>query len=178
MDGITRVQAKALFAVRLIIGWGFLYAGLEKIFDLAGSGKPFSAAGFLKFATGGTWPGVAAPEGAAAPIVNPTHDFWVSLGGNAALLPIINTLVVFGETAIGIALILGLATRFAALSGFVMMALFYVAAWDFGFGLVNEHMAYMLACTTVGVLGAGRYYGLDAIVEKLGVVRTYPALKL
>ena len=52
-------KAKGLAALRVVLGSGFLYAGLEKIFDFAGSGKPFSAAGFLRFGTTGTLPGSA-----------------------------------------------------------------------------------------------------------------------
>ena len=62
-------------------------------------------------------------------IVNPTHDFWVSLASNAAAVSTINVLVQFGELAIGVALVLGLATRFAGASWpRSMMALFYVAS--------------------------------------------------
>lgn len=176
MEGISKAQARTLLVVRLIMGWGFLFAGLEKIFDLGGSGKPFSAVGFLKFATGGGWPGVVADAQGNLPVVNPTHDFWVSLAGNGSIMPIINFLVVFGETAIGICLILGLATRFASLFGVLMMSLFFVAAWSFTNGIVNEQLVYLIATATLGVFGAGRYYGLDAVVEKFAIVQRYPAL--
>ena len=49
-----------------------------------------------------------------------------------------NTLVVFGEVAIGIALILGFATRFAGVMGAILMGLISIAAWNFGFGPINE----------------------------------------
>ena len=109
-------KAKGLAALRVVLGAGFLYAGLEKVFDFAGSGTPFTAAGFLKFGTAGTLPGSAEDA-----IVNPTHDFWVSVAANAAIVDTLNMLVVFGEVAIGIALILGFATRFAGVMGAIMM---------------------------------------------------------
>ncbi len=98
---------RGIFVLRAVVGLGFLFAGLDKFFMWA-SGTPFSAAGFLKFATSGAWLG-SDPKA----VINPTHSFWVSLAGNASLMGAIDTLVVFGECAIGIALILGLATRFA-----------------------------------------------------------------
>ena len=74
-------------------------------------------------------------------------------------MPVVNFLVVFGEIAIGAALILGLVTRFAAVAGGLMMGLFYLAIWDMSHGIVNEQL--LLGVTTVflGVIGAGRYYG-------------------
>ena len=105
-------KGKGLATMRILLGAGFLYAGLEKVFDFTASGKPFSAAGFLQFGTGGTLPGVDAKT-----IVNPTHDLWVSLAGNPGLISVINFMVVAGELAVGIALILGFATRFAGVAG-------------------------------------------------------------
>ncbi len=155
------MQTKALAGLRIFLGAGFLYAGLEKIFDFAGSGKAFTAAGFLKFGSAGTLPGSA--DGA---IVNPTHDFWVTLAGNAQLIPALNWLVVAGETAIGIALILGVATRFAGVMGAILMAFITVAAWDFAFGPVNETMLYGVVALYLAAANAGHAYGLDGVIEK------------
>src|SRR5262245_12885772 len=92
------------------------------------SARPCSAVRFRKFGTAGTPYLGAAAEGV---VYNPTNDFWVNLAGNASLMPFINWLVVAGEIAIGVALIFGLFTRFAAVAGTLMMALFFVAAWNF-----------------------------------------------
>jgi thiosulfate dehydrogenase (quinone) large subunit len=158
--------------LRIAVGIIFLWAGVEK---LVGP-KPFDASGFLKFATNGTlgWPFVTG-EVAEGTVFNPTHAFWAGLADNAALLSGINALVVFGEIAIGVALILGLFTRFAGAMGTLMMLLFFFAAWDFAYGIVNQHLAYALICATITGLGAGRYYGLDGILADrfpAGVRRT------
>ena len=62
--------------LRIGVGIIFLWAGLEKLF----APEPFSAAGFLEFATGGSlgWPFVTG-EVAEGTIFNPTHDFWAGL---------------------------------------------------------------------------------------------------
>ncbi len=178
MEGLTLGQRRGAAILRVAVGFIFLFAGLDKFLGINSGGQPFSAAGFLKFATNGTWPGVPeAAEGAPPVIVNPTHDVWVALAGNADLMAIVNFLVVFGQIAIGTALILGIATRFAAGSGALMMVLFGIASWDFGHGIVNQHLTYALVALFIGYLGAGRYWGLDAVVEKLAVVRSAPALK-
>jgi len=164
-------KAKGLAALRIVLGAGFLYAGLEKVFDFAGSGKPFSAAGFLQFGTAGTLPGSA--DGA---IVNPTHDFWVSVATNAALDDAVNFLVVSGELLIGVALILGFATRFAGVMGALLMGFITIAAWDFGFGPINETVMYVTVALYVAYAEAGLAYGLDAIIEKSEIVAHRPAL--
>ena len=164
-------KAKGLATLRILLGVGFLYAGLEKVFDFAGSGKPFSAAGFLKFGSTGSLPG-SDPKA----IVNPTHDLWVAVAGNAGLISVINSLVVIGEVAIGIALILGFATRFAGVMGALMMALITVAAWDFAFGPINETVLYTAVALYVAYAEAGLAYGLDALIEKTEIVTHRPAL--
>jgi thiosulfate dehydrogenase [quinone] large subunit len=168
----TRDIRKGLAVLRIALGAGFLYAGLDKVVHFDGGAKAFNAAGFLKGATAGTLPGSS--DGA---IVNPTHDFWVALAGNPAAMSVVNFLVVFGEIAIGAALILGLATRFAGIAGALMMALFWVAAWDFAHGLVNEQFLYGIVAAFLAYAAAGEAYGLDAIIERTAVVKRAPQLR-
>ena len=151
---------------RIVIGIIFLWAGLEKVFVGDGKGGPFSAIGFLKFGTNGTlgWPFVSGTP-ADGTVFNPTHDFWVGLAGGG-LMPLINVLVVVGEVGIGIALILGIATRFASAMGTLMMIFFFFAAWDYAFGIVNQHLTYAVVTFGLGVIGAGNYYGLDRVIAK------------
>jgi thiosulfate dehydrogenase [quinone] large subunit len=175
MDGTT--IARALAALRAFLGFGFLYAGLSK-FLMIGTSEPFTAAGFLKFGTAGSWPGIAAPaEGAPPVIVNPTHDLWVAVAGNASLLAVTDTLVVFGQIAIGAALILGIATRFAGLMGGLMMTFLTIAAWDFGHGIVNQTSLYAVVAMVLAATHAGRAFGLDGLIEKASVVREHGAIR-
>jgi thiosulfate dehydrogenase [quinone] large subunit len=150
---------KAVAIGRIVIGVIFLWAGLEKV--IGGAGE-WSAKGFLAFGTSGTlgWPFVT--EVAEGTVFNPTHDFWVGLSANAGAMSVINLLVPFGQVAIGTALILGIATRFASFMGALMMLFFFFAAWDFAYGIVNQHLTYAVVTFGLGVIGAGNYYGLDA----------------
>ena len=168
MTGITGSRAFGILALRLLTGFVFLYAGIEK---LIGAEK-FSAAGFLQFATGGTAAGAA--EGA---IVNPTHGFWVDLAANGTLMPIVDFMVPWGQLLIGVALILGLATRFAAVMGFLMMAFITIAAWDFLHGPVNYTGFLAIVTLFVGVLRAGEVFGIDAIVDEQPIVKRTPVLR-
>ncbi len=167
----TKGQRRAAAVLRIAVGSIFLAAGIQKFFLGA---EPFSAAGFLKFGTAGT-PILGTPVENV--IYNPTHDFWVALAGNAALMPLLNWLVVFGQIAIGTALILGLFTRFASVMGTLMMLFFFVAAWEFEHGIVNQHLTYALVTGFIGYIGAGRVFGLDGILEKVQLVRATPQLR-
>jgi thiosulfate dehydrogenase [quinone] large subunit len=150
---------KAVAIGRIVIGVIFLWAGLEKV--IGGAGE-WSAKGFLAFGTSGTlgWPFVT--EVVEGTVFNPTHDFWVGLSANAGVMSVINLLVPFGQVAIGTSLILGIATRFASAMGALMMLFFFFAAWDFAYGIVNQHLTYAVVTLGLGGIGAGNYYGLDA----------------
>jgi thiosulfate dehydrogenase [quinone] large subunit len=161
---------RGIFILRAGLGLGFVFAGLDKFFMLAG-GKPFTSVGFLKFGTTGAWLG-SDPKA----IVNPTHDFWVNLAGNATLMSVIDTLVVFGEIAVGVALILGLATRVAGVMGTLLMALIFVSGWSFANGPFNEPFYYALIAAVIAYVGAGAY-ALDTAVAKLAITQRIPVVK-
>ena len=173
MEGVSKTVARGIVLLRVVLGFGFLYAGLEKALNFAGDDKAWSAAGFLKFATAGTVPNmVGHPE---TMVHNATRQFWVDLAGNATVMDLVNVLVVVGEVAIGTALILGLATRLAGTLGAVMMVLFWLATWDFQYGVVNIQLLYAAVSGFLAYVRAGRYFGLDGILERTDVIRRTPA---
>ena len=163
MEITSKVHMRGIALLRITVGIIFLWAGLEKLL----APEPFSAAGFLQFATAGTlgWPFVSG-EVAEGTVFNPTQGVWLAIAGNDALMSVINVLVPLGQVGIGVSLILGLFTRFAAAMGTLMMLFFFFAAWDFGYGIVNQHLTYALICMTIFGLGAGRYYGLDGVIAE------------
>lgn len=170
-----RFQQWGVALLRIVVGIIFLWAGLEKIAN--GGDKGWTAAGFLGHATGGTlsWPFITGTPAEGA-IYNPTHDFWVQLAQNATAMTAINSLVVFGEVAIGAALILGIFTRWTAICGVLMMLLFFVAAWDFENGVVNEHLTYAVVVFILGYLGAGNYLGLDGWLRQQDFFRRHTGI--
>jgi thiosulfate dehydrogenase [quinone] large subunit len=155
------VHQRGVALLRIAVGIIFLWAGLEKLL----APQPFDASGFLKFATAGTlgWPFVAG-EVAEGTVFNPTQALWMALADNQGAMSVVNVLVPLGQIGIGVSLILGLLTRFGATMGALMMTFFFIAAWDFQYGIVNQHLAYALICLTIAGIGAGRYYGLDGIL--------------
>ena len=163
---VTKESYKIGIAVlRIGVGVIFLWAGLEKLM----APEPFTAAGVLQFGTAGSlgWPLVSG-EVAEGPVFNPSQAFWAGLATNDATMSVINVLVPFGQLGIGIGLILGLLTRFSAAMGTLMMLFFFFAAWDFEFGIVNQHLTYALVTAFLGLIGAGNYYGLDGMIADSG----------
>jgi thiosulfate dehydrogenase [quinone] large subunit len=160
----ARTSRYGVALLRVVVGVIFVWAGLSKVFNEGAPGS-WSAQGFLKFATNGSlgWPFVT---GTADPtkIYNPTHDFWVSLAGNATAMTIVNNLVVAGEMCVGIALLLGVVTRFAGVMGAFMMAFFFLAGWSFTDGIVEEHVTYAVILLALAGMGAGNYFGLDRVL--------------
>jgi thiosulfate dehydrogenase [quinone] large subunit len=161
MEVVKGSYQLGIAVLRIGVGVIFLWAGLEKML----APEAFDASGFLQFGTGGSlgWPFVSG-EVAEGTIFNPTHDFWTGLAGSDGAMSVINILVPFGQIGIGVGLILGLLTRFSALMGTLMMLFFFIAAWDFEFGIVNQHLTYALVTAFLGLIGAGNYYGLDRSV--------------
>ncbi len=152
-EGRRSPVAWLLFSLRLSIGWIFLWAGADKLYSKMTTGQS-ATAGYLQFATFGPFTG-----------------FFQALAGNA----VVEGLVVWGLLLIGIALMLGAFTRVAAVSGALMMVLFYVSAMPPAHNpFMDDHLIYAILLGFLGVIGAGRFLGIDALVEKFRVVRTFP----
>ena len=135
-----------VLALRLVIGFAFLWSGLDKV--LSGS---FSAAGYLT--------NVAATNG------NPLAGLFLWMGQTPWFVEFVNVAAPFGELAIGLCVMVGLLTRLAAFSGALMMLLFYFGNWDVAHGVINSDFMYMLVFLSVAAFGAGRILGFDAFVE-------------
>ena len=81
--------------------------------------------------------------------------------------------------AIGIALILGIATRLAAGAGIVWMLLFYTASaiWPENNPFMDDHIIYAIVLVGIAYVGAGRYLGLGRKWERLSFVQKHPILR-
>ena len=160
----AQISRYGVALLRVVVGIIFVWAGSDKVFN-GGVPGSWTAAGFLKGATNGSlgWPFVIGTPNPKT-IYNPTHDLWVSLANNDTAMTIVNNLVVAGEMCIGVALVLGIVTRFAGAMGALMMAFFFLAGWSFSNGIVEEHATYAVVLLALAGMGAGNYYGLDRIL--------------
>ncbi|NHN57580.1 MULTISPECIES: DoxX family protein [Halorussus] len=157
------LSAWFVLALRLMMGYAFLYSGWDKIT----AAEPFSATGYLMN---------------AVPAASPLVDLFHWMGSTAWFADFLSVAVPWGELLIGLALLVGAFTRLAAFFGAFMMLMFYFSNWDVAHGLINGDFAYMLVFLAVAAFGAGRILGLDAIIEQydLGgraLVEKYPRLR-
>lgn len=151
----------SILGLRFLLAWIFIQAGLTKILG------NFTAAGFLQ----------------GVPEANP---FYALFQFFTAYVGIIDPLVMYGQLLIGIALLLGLAFRFTAAMGGLMMTLFWLASFEAGFMaglpvehgyLVTETLVYAVLLFGLGALGAGRLLGLDSKIEEHSVMEDNSWLK-
>lgn len=96
-------------AIRVAVGWHFLYEGLIKLFN-----PGWTSFGYLSNTSGFM------------------SGFYHWLASDPGTLGIVDTLNVWGLILIGVALFTGLFIRFAATGGFLMLALYYFAYPPFG----------------------------------------------
>lgn len=155
-DGkLARGPMIAITVLRVLIGWHFLYEGIAKL-----SAPSWSAAGYLKQARG------------------PFADLFKWLAAQPDLLANADLITMWGLTAVGLLLILGLFTRLASLGAIGFIVLFYLCNPPFigyfysiptegSYIIVNKNLVELGALVVVLVSGSGRFAGLDRIVHIL-----------
>ena len=97
-------QLSALVLLRLLVGWHLLYEGVTKLWN-----PGWSAAGFLNDSAG------------------MFSGMFRSMAASPALMDVVNFLNVWGLILIGLSLILGLATRWSALAGMILLGLYFLS---------------------------------------------------
>ncbi|WP_405734524.1 hypothetical protein OG607_40250 [Streptomyces sp. NBC_01537] len=172
----TGTRAHVFAGVRLLTGFVFLWAFLDKTFGwgyATPSGKGWIDGGSP---TKGFLSGVA-----AGPMESTFHD-WAGAGWA-------NWLFMLGLLGVGLALVGGIALRLAAVAGTAMMALMWVAEWPVAKTLsdgspsmssnplVDYHIVYAAVLIALAVVGAGTTWGLGKAWAKLPVVRDHSWLR-
>lgn len=133
----------AIFLLRLAMGWLFFYAGITKVLD-----PSWTAAGYLQGAK--TFSG---------------FYNWLALSQNINWVNFLNE---WGLTLLGIALIVGVATRLTTILGIILMLFYYFPVLDFprigehGY-IIDEHLIYVFVLFVLSAARAGRYWGLDKV---------------
>jgi thiosulfate dehydrogenase [quinone] large subunit len=160
---LSNVQMATVVALRILIGWHFLYEGLSKL-----TSDGWSAKGFLLQARG------------------PFAELFRWMAADPERLEIVNQLNMWGLTLIGLGLILGCFTRLASASGILVILLFYLCNPPFvgyfysipaegSYLIVNKNLVELAALAVILVTGSGRAAGLDRIIHGLLEKRDRPA---
>jgi thiosulfate dehydrogenase [quinone] large subunit len=164
-----------LVGLRLAIGFEFLRAFLDKTFGLGYSTPSAQAWIHGGSPTKGFLSGVN---------VGPFQGIFRSLAG----VPGMDWLFMVGLLGVGLAFILGVAIRPAAVSGAVMLALMWAAVWvpaKVAGGqpsgstnpIVDEHIVGIFGCIVVGALASWGAGYLGRKWSSLRVVKSFPWLR-
>lgn len=170
-------------ALRLLIGFEFLWAFLDKTWGLGfateradawvNGGSP--ASGAVMFALQGPFQGFYETiTGGQAMVFGPDG---VPAGG-APVATWVDWVYMLSMLLIGLGLVTGVMTRLAAIGGIVWMTIFYTATaiWPEFNPFVDEHVIATVALVGILIVDAGRYLGLGPIWQRFLVVRRHPIL--
>jgi thiosulfate dehydrogenase (quinone) large subunit len=152
---LSRGPMIAITAMRLVVGWHFMYEGIAKL-----TSPGWSAAGYLRQARG------------------PFADLFKWIASKPDLLANADLITMWGLTLVGLLLVLGLFTRLASLAGIGLLLLFYLSNPPFvgyfysiptegSYLIVNKNLVELCALVVILLTGSGRFAGLDRILHVL-----------
>ena len=150
----SNVQLFWLVALRVLIGWHFLYEGLVKVVN-----PNWSGAGYLMDSQG------------------IFKGFFHSLAANQSVLLVVDFLNIWGLIAIGLGLIVGLFTRIALSAGILLLLFYYFSHPPFvglKYGLpmegsylfVNKNLIEMAAMIVLLLFPTSKIIGIDRLIFK------------
>ena len=148
----TNFQATVLVALRILIGWHFLYEGLAKL-----TNPYWSSAGYLSQAQ--WW----------------FDGTFLNIGASPSALAVVDFLNIWGLILIGLGLTLGCLARHAAIAGVVLLALYYIAAPPFvnfaysmpsegSYLVVNKVLIELVALLAIVAFTTSKVFGLDRFI--------------
>jgi len=175
---VERVRGAYLFGLtRIALGFVFLWAFFDKAFALGFSTGRAEDGTIEFFGKGVAWLNGGSPtEGVLTYATKgPLAGFFQGLAGQAW----VDWAYMLSMLLIGGALILGVATRLAAVGGAIWMGLFYLATAikPEHNPAVDDHIVYALVLLGLAAIGAGRYLGLQERWERLAIVKRFPVLR-
>jgi thiosulfate dehydrogenase [quinone] large subunit len=165
--------------LRIAIGWIFLWAFLDKLLALGFATGRDEETGKIDFFSPDAWIHGGSPTQGFLEFGLHTKDPFESIYSDLAGLGWVDWIYMVSMAVIGVALILGIATRLAAIGGIIWMALFYTASaiWPENNPFLDDHIVYIIALAGIAYVGAGRYLGLGRWWEETGLARRYPLLR-
>ena len=136
-----------IFYLRVAMAWTFLYPAFRQV-----PSPDFSVAGFLSH-------------------TKTFHDFF-SIFATPPAVHVLSVLVAYGHLLIGLSLLVGLLVRLSAGVGALLMVVYWMAHMDWPYiedktnFIVDQHLVYAGVMLYLGVVRAGRFWGLDAWVQR------------
>jgi thiosulfate dehydrogenase [quinone] large subunit len=153
-NSFSSIQKTVLVVLRLLIGWQILYEGFAKLLN-----PSWTSAGFL---------------GESKWILSGFSHWIVSHAGVLSAVDFMNT---WGLIAIGLGLILGLFTRVAAISGAILLLIYYLnnppligleysVPTEGSYLVVSKTLIEAAAMVVLAVFPSGMFAGLDMLVSR------------
>jgi len=144
-------QLSVLVILRMLIGWHFLYEGLVKLWN-----PGWSASGYLMDSKGFM------------------AEVFYSMAGNPSLMEVVDFFNVWGLILIGLGLMLGAFSRWAAIAGIVLLSFYYLShpaligvqyamPTEGSYLLVNKNLIEIFALAVLLAFPTSRIVGLDRL---------------
>lgn len=144
-------QLYALVALRLFVGWHFLYEGVVKMYN-----PSWTAKGYLL----------------SASILKPVFAWLAS----SSMSPIIDTLNIVALLAVGVSLLIGFKTNWGSVIGIGLLVLYYLAHPPFpglpqgpsegSYWVVNKNLIEIAALWVILIFPTAWAFGLENLLSK------------
>jgi len=149
-----KFQVGTMVALRVVIGWHFLYEGLAKLFN-----PYWTSAGYLAEAR---WL---------------FKGLFVPIAASPGAVTVVDYVNMWGQILIGVGLLFGLFTRWASIGGIVLLAFYYIAAPPFvgytypmpaegSYLIVNKVLIELAALLVVLAYPTSQTFGLDRFLAR------------
>ena len=162
--------------LRIAMALIFLWTFLDKTFALGFSTGRDAKTGAVDLFGPAAWIHGASPTTGFLEFgtQGPLAPLFKALAGNV----VVDWLFMLGMGGVGVALLLGIATRIATVAGVALMVLLRLAVWQSPNNpIVDEHLVYALVLIALSLTPAARRVSLDAMWQRLPIVRRLPILR-
>ncbi len=174
-----RLATRTWGVLRLLLGFTFLWAFLDKLLALGFSTGRNPDTGGIDFFGPEAWINGGSPTDGllryGIHTKGPLVGFFQGLPGSTWL----EWVFMLSMAGIGLGLLLGIGTRLAAFGGIVWMVSIYLATALFPEHnpLVDQHIVYIAVLAGIAQVRAGRFLGLGERWRKTSLVQRYPVLE-
>ncbi len=142
----SKIQTIILVLLRLVVGYHFLFEGMDKLFD-----PNWTSAGFLLQSN---WL---------------FADIFHSLVESSIILAVVDFMNIWGQILIGIGLLLGLFSTWAAYAGALLIFFYYIAIPPFttSYTFIDKNLLELFAFLVLAVFPTSQIIGIDLLINKL-----------
>ncbi|MEN8122590.1 MAG: DoxX family membrane protein [Bacteroidota bacterium] len=144
-NNYTKAQTIVLVLLRLVIGYHFLEAGFDKLFNPNWTSAPFLLQSNWLFS-----------------------GFFHFLADSPTILALVDFLNIWGQILIGISLIIGLFSTWASYFGALLILFYYIAVPPFvdGYTFIDKNLFELFAFLVIALFPTSKIIGIDLLVYK------------